>query len=85
MQQIPSELPMLVLWGDADPWTPIDGKVAHIFKRLQLERSNVSVVPLPDVGHCPHDDRPDLAASHILHWLNSLDSSDLQCATVEIE
>ncbi|GJP46102.1 hypothetical protein CLOM_g5429 [Closterium sp. NIES-68] len=74
------DVPMLVLWGDKDPWTPIDGKVAQLFKRLEERRGNdkVAVVPLPDVGHCPHDDRPEIAASHILPWLDKLhaDSSD---------
>ncbi|CAI5522664.1 unnamed protein product [Closterium sp. Naga37s-1] len=69
------DVPMLVLWGDKDPWTPIDGKVALLFKRLEEQRGNdkVAVVPLPDVGHCPHDDRPEIAASHILPWLEKLD------------
>ncbi|CAI5476656.1 unnamed protein product [Closterium sp. Yama58-4] len=46
------DVPMLVLWGDKDPWTPIDGKVAQLFKRLEEQRGNdkVAVVPLPDVA-----------------------------------
>lgn len=67
-------LPMLVLWGDMDPWTPVDGAVARIFKRLESERENVSVIPLLDVGHCPHDDCPELVAEHVLPWIRSIDS-----------
>lgn len=52
-------------------------QVAQLFRELQQERDNVNLVSLPDVGHCPHDDRPELAASHILPWLSSLDSADL--------
>lgn len=52
-------------------------QVAQLFRQLQEERNNVRLVPLPDVGHCPHDDRPELAAGHILPWLTSLDSAEL--------
>eukprot|EP00897_Mesotaenium_endlicherianum_P006598 jgi/Mesen1/5967/ME000301S05095 len=65
-------LPMLVLWGDKDPWTPPNGKLARYFKSLETQRDNVRVVPLPDVGHCPHDDRPELAANLMKPWLAEL-------------
>ena len=51
-------------------------QVARIFKSLSEERDNVRVVALPDVGHCPHDDRPEIAAGHILPWLDNLHSTD---------
>lgn len=64
-------LPVLVLWGDSDIWTPPNGPVANFFKRLATERANVTVIPLSDVGHCPHDDRPELAANYILPFLST--------------
>lgn len=65
-------VPLLVLWGDCDIWTPANGPVAKFFKRLATERDNVTVFPLTDVGHCPHDDRPELAANYILPFLSTL-------------
>lgn len=66
------DLPLLVLWGDKDPWTPVNGRLAKYFKKLERERGNVRVEALRDVGHCPHDDRPELSAAHILPWLADL-------------
>eukprot|EP00250_Pteridium_aquilinum_P013260 c21237_g1_i2 orf=218-1570(-) len=63
-------VPVLVLWGDSDIWTPPNGPVANFFKQLATERDNVAVFPLSDVGHCPHDDRPELAANFILPFLS---------------
>lgn len=65
-------VPVLVLWGDSDIWTPPNGPVANFFKQLATERTNVAVFPLSDVGHCPHDDRPELAAQYILPFLSTV-------------
>ena len=61
--------PLLVLWGEADPWTPIAGaKIYYEFAKSHPAR----VVPIPDTGHCPHDDRPEVVNSLILDWLQNL-------------
>ncbi|XP_074562019.1 uncharacterized protein LOC141818404 [Curcuma longa] len=65
-------IPVLVLWGDQDPFTPLDGPVGKYFSSLPEELSNVQLIVLPDVGHCPHDDRPDLVHEKLLPWLASL-------------
>lgn len=68
----PSELfpriqaPLLVIWGEADPWTPIAG--AAIYQKL-AESHPVTFVSIPDTGHCPHDENPDAVNSEILSWL----------------
>jgi pimeloyl-ACP methyl ester carboxylesterase len=61
--------PLLVLWGDADPFTPADGPVGRFFQALPDTRLNTRFSFLPSVGHCPHDDRPDLVHSELLPWL----------------
>eukprot|EP00245_Coleochaete_scutata_P005596 TRINITY_DN19258_c0_g1_i1.p1 TRINITY_DN19258_c0_g1~~TRINITY_DN19258_c0_g1_i1.p1 ORF type:complete len:527 (+),score=73.41 TRINITY_DN19258_c0_g1_i1:169-1749(+) len=66
------DCPMLVLWGEKDPWTGVNGKVANYFKQLERERNNVRFERLPNVAHCPHDDAPELVASRVLPWLRSL-------------
>ncbi|KAI5084513.1 hypothetical protein GOP47_0001250 [Adiantum capillus-veneris] len=70
MEQV--SVPVLVLWGDSDIWTPPNGPVANFFKRLATVRDNVAVFSLTDVGHCPHDDRPELAVKYILPFLSTV-------------
>lgn len=60
--------PILVLWGDTDPFTPFDGPVSEFFRNLQ----SANFVPLTNVGHCPHDDRPELVHQYLLPWLQEL-------------
>lgn len=59
--------PLLVLWGEADPWTPITG--AKIYQDLGGDR--LKFVPIPNTGHCPHDERPEVVNAEILQWLAS--------------
>ncbi|XP_058089930.1 uncharacterized protein LOC131236640 [Magnolia sinica] len=67
-------LPVLVLWGDQDPFTPLDGPVGKYFSSLPSRLPNISLYILEGVGHCPHDDRPDLVHERLLPWLGSLPS-----------
>ena len=60
--------PLLVLWGEDDPWTPIKGEALY----QQLSEQNpqqVTFVSIPKTGHCPHDERPDVVNPLILDWL----------------
>lgn len=66
------DVPVLVLWGDRDPFTPIDGPVGKFFSKLPSELPNVTLHMLEGVGHCPHDDRPDLVHGRLLPWLDGL-------------
>ncbi|KAK7278348.1 hypothetical protein RJT34_23376 [Clitoria ternatea] len=67
--------PALLLWGDQDPFTPIDGPVGKYFSSLPSQQENVKLFLLEGVGHCPHDDRPDLVHEKLLPWLASLSNS----------
>ncbi|MCS6812881.1 MAG: alpha/beta fold hydrolase [Cyanobacteria bacterium] len=62
------QAPLLVLWGEADPWTPISGATPF----QEHTASPVQIVPIPDTGHCPHDERPDVVNALIIDWLASL-------------
>lgn len=62
-------VPLLVLWGAADPWTPISG--AKVYQRY-AETHPLTFVPIADAGHCPHDDRPDVVNQLMLEWLGKL-------------
>ncbi|KAH9781838.1 AB hydrolase-1 domain-containing protein [Citrus sinensis] len=70
VQLMPSiSIPVLVLWGYKDPFTPLDGPVGKYFSSLPSKLSNVKLIVLEGVGHCPHDDRPELVHEKMLPWL----------------
>lgn len=47
--------PVLIAWGDKDPWEPIElGRAYENFDSVE------DFVVLPDVGHCPQDEAPHL-------------------------
>ncbi len=72
----PSELlpkvksPLLVIWGADDPWTPITG--AKIFQQASENGQQIKITPIPNAGHCPHDEVPDIVNPQILNWLAEL-------------
>ncbi|MBW4517830.1 MAG: alpha/beta fold hydrolase [Timaviella obliquedivisa GSE-PSE-MK23-08B] len=60
--------PLLVIWGEADPWTPIAG--SKLYQTLaEKSPEQVQFVAIPDTGHCPHDERPEIVNAAILNWL----------------
>jgi len=58
--------PLLVIWGADDPWTPITR--AKIYQDLSHTQP-IEVVPVPNAGHCPHDELPEVVNSLIIDWL----------------
>ncbi|MGB3404208.1 MAG: alpha/beta fold hydrolase [Microcoleaceae cyanobacterium] len=70
----PSELlpkvqhPLLVLWGEDDPWTPITG--AKLYQDAAKASQEIEFMSIPNTGHCPHDERPEIVNAAILDWLN---------------
>lgn len=64
------ELPLLVIWGADDPWTPITG--AKIYEQAKENGKNIKIVPIPGAGHCPHDEVPEIVNHQIIEWLKSL-------------
>ncbi|NJN01523.1 MAG: alpha/beta fold hydrolase [Leptolyngbyaceae cyanobacterium SL_1_1] len=68
--------PLLVIWGENDPWTPIKG--ADIYRRLSQRidiQPKVTFRSIPETGHCPHDERPEVVNPAILSWLTTLTSA----------
>ncbi|GAP96713.1 alpha/beta fold hydrolase [Leptolyngbya sp. NIES-2104] len=61
------QVPLLVIWGEADPWTPIAG--SKIYQSL-VESQPVEFVSIPNTGHCPHDERPEVVNNLIVQWLD---------------
>lgn len=58
--------PLLLLWGDLDPW--VGPAKANRIKEFY---PNTTLVNL-QAGHCPHDEVPDLVNGALLNWLSSL-------------
>jgi pimeloyl-ACP methyl ester carboxylesterase len=63
------QAPLLVLWGEADPWTPIAG--SQLYQDLAATHS-VKFVAIPQTGHCPHDEAPAIVNPLIIDWLGKL-------------
>ena len=59
--------PLLILWGEDDPWTPIKG--AKIYQDLAASNDDVEFYPIPVAGHCPHDEKPEVVNEQIINWL----------------
>ncbi|MEM9906724.1 MAG: alpha/beta fold hydrolase [Cyanobacteria bacterium P01_D01_bin.44] len=62
------EQPLLVLWGENDPWTPIQG--ATLYRDFAADATKaVTFRSIPQTGHCPHDERPEVVNPLIIDWL----------------
>jgi pimeloyl-ACP methyl ester carboxylesterase len=62
------QAPLLVLWGEADPWTPIAG--SKPYQDLAATHP-IKVIGIPETGHCPHDEAPAIVNELILEWLKT--------------
>lgn len=60
------QAPLLVLWGEADPWTPIAGAAIY---QTHAKSHDLEFVSILNTGHCPHDENPDVVNSLMLDWL----------------
>ena len=59
--------PVWVCYGDQDPWTP-GRRVEALVQYPVVER----VVSLPGVGHCPHDEAPELVHPLLQEFLEKI-------------
>ena len=66
------KVPLLVLWGEADPWTPIAG--AALYQEFAKSHP-LTFISIPNTGHCPHDENPDAVNPLILDWLAHLNQN----------
>jgi len=59
--------PVLALWGDSDPWVP-----HHTARDWHALHTDFDLQVLPDTGHCPHDDRPELVHEAMIPWMQQV-------------
>jgi pimeloyl-ACP methyl ester carboxylesterase len=55
---------MLLIWGQKDKFVP-----AVFGKRFTQYNDRLELVNLEDVGHCPHDESPEIVNQLILDWM----------------
>lgn len=58
-------VPVRLIWGAADPWE--DPAVAHQW--AENYTCIQELVVLPGVGHCPHDEAPELVNPLLQRWI----------------
>jgi len=58
--------PVWVCWGQEDPWTP-SRRVEALSRFAAVKR----VIGLPGVGHCPHDEAPELVNPVIVEFVKT--------------
>lgn len=63
--------PVWITYGEEDPWTP-GARVDALQDKECVEK----VVSLPGVGHCPHDEAPELVEPLLFEFLNRLSQKD---------
>jgi|LauGreSBDMM110SN_4_FD.fasta_scaffold61546_1 pimeloyl-ACP methyl ester carboxylesterase len=63
--------PIKFIWGNADPFTPLDGPYGLYFQNLCKLRRDTSMTVVTG-GHCPHDDFHEEANTAALQWLKEL-------------
>jgi pimeloyl-ACP methyl ester carboxylesterase len=56
--------PVLFLWGDQDPWEPI-----QLGRELAKFPMVTDFIPLQGVGHCPQDEAPEQVNPIIQTWI----------------
>ncbi|NEO86548.1 MAG: alpha/beta fold hydrolase, partial [Spirulina sp. SIO3F2] len=61
------QIPILLVWGERDHMVPFS--LAQRFVGLN---SRLMFVPMPQAGHCPHDEYPDDFHAILFPWLEQL-------------
>jgi pimeloyl-ACP methyl ester carboxylesterase len=64
LSEFPKDKPVWVCYGKSDPWTP-SGRVEALISKPSVER----VVGWDGVGHCPHDEAPELVHPLLFEFL----------------
>jgi len=59
------KIPMLLFWGMKDKMVP--PTLARLFLKYN---SNLKLIEIPDAGHCPHDEHPEIVNQEILKWID---------------
>ncbi|CAE7388017.1 PPH [Symbiodinium natans] len=58
--------PVWACWGDKDPWTPLQ-RASALAELPSVKR----LIEFPGVGHCPHDEAPNVVNALIMEFTRS--------------
>jgi len=61
------DLPVRMLWGEADPWEPVAEAQRWAATYACVQELRV----LPGLGHCPHDEAPERVNPILVAWLTA--------------
>ncbi len=64
--------PAIAIWGAADPWEPI-----ALGRELMDVPTVNEFIEIPDVGHCPQDEAPELVNPVLSNWIGNLSKSEV--------
>mmetsp|Transcript_22710 Transcript_22710/g.52749 ORF Transcript_22710/g.52749 Transcript_22710/m.52749 type:complete len:377 (+) Transcript_22710:83-1213(+) len=64
--------PMLLVWGDTDPFTPLQSGYGPYFAVELVEQRPKTELAVVNAGHCPHDDDPEGVNKAVVGWLQGL-------------
>ena len=66
LTKLDNKMPMLLLWGDLDPW--IGPSSAARVKKYYPKADRVGI----QAGHCPHDEKPAEVDRILMEWADKL-------------
>jgi pimeloyl-ACP methyl ester carboxylesterase len=62
------QCPILAVWGDSDPWTPVDSGM-HPGNTFGNYNDKFTLEVVPGAGHCLHDECPEMVHAKMLPWM----------------
>jgi pimeloyl-ACP methyl ester carboxylesterase len=65
-----SDIPILLVWGEEDRLIP-----RSVADRLIEANPRIDFKLLPNTGHCPHDEQPELVNQLVSQWLGKASAS----------
>lgn len=76
------KVPILALWGESDPFTPLDAERGG--RNLLNFHNDFTLEIIPEAGHCPHDENPALVNAKMLEFLGNTNTTGEGSAVTEL-
>jgi len=76
LDQLPSRMPILLLWGMQDPWMR-PARAEAICVECDERGLDYQYVQIDDAGHCPQDDTPVRVNEALVEWLDARGHSNM--------
>lgn len=78
-------VPVLALWGERDPWTPVDAGMHPGTGLSQHHRTGDFVLDIiAGAGHCPHDECPAVVNEKMIAFLQRVAAASSAASTAAI-